>query len=78
MLLRDLINKVSGVMIFRLHLIDNDGACVDDDIIDYLNEEHDECDLKVDTYGDWYVEEFFIYSIIKIGVNICPIDREEA
>lgn len=77
MLLRDLINKTSGVMVYRLHLIDNDGAYVDDDIIDYINREHADCDLQIDTYGDWYVEEIVIDSKIMMGVQICPIDREE-
>ena len=78
MLLRDLINKTSGVMVYGLHLIDNDGAYVDDDIIDYINQEYTDCDLKIDTYGDWYVEEIVIDNRIMVGVQICPIDREEA
>lgn len=77
MLLRDLMNKMSSVMVFRLYLVDNDGIPVDDDIIDYINQEHHVCDQQVDTYGEWYVEEIFIDSIIKITVSICPIDREE-
>lgn len=78
MLLCDLISKTSGVMVYRLHLIDNDGAYVMDDVIDYINRERADCDLQVDTYGDWYVEEIVIDSKIMIGVQICQIDREEA
>lgn len=78
MLLRDLINKTSGVMVYRLHLIDSEGAYVDADVIDYINQDPADCDLKIDTYGDWYVEEIVIESRTMIGVQICPIDREEA
>lgn len=77
MLLRDLINKMPDVMVYRLYLIDNDGAPVDDDTINYINQKRADCDLMIDTYGDWYVEDIFIDSRIMISVQICPIDREE-
>lgn len=78
MQLNKLISKTSDVMVYRLDLIDNNGAYIDGDIIDYLHQELSDCLLKIDAYGDWYVEEIVIDSRTMIGVQICPIDREEA
>lgn len=76
MKVEDLMSRMSGVMVFRLHLIDSAGCYVMDDLIDYVHMDHSDCDSKALGYGDWYVEEIVVDSSIMVGLLVCQVDRE--
>lgn len=77
MLVRDLLWRMSGVMVFSLSMVDSDGFYFMDDKIDYLRQTDAETERKSFMYAYWYVEEIIPVSAIHVQLIICPTEREE-